>query len=181
MTDPSLSPVVTLSSELVADCRVFRVERVRRRARDKEFDIYRLDAPDWVNVLALTAQDEIVFVRQFRQGTAEVSLELPGGMVDPGETPEQAAVRELAEETGYTGGELTALGWVHPNPALQANRCHSFLLTGAKLSSAQSLDEHEDVEVLLLPRARLDELVRTGQITHALMICAFHLLALSGR
>lgn len=183
MTERSPAPYVTLSRELVADCRVFRVERVRRQStRDAQaHDFFRIDTADWVNVIALTDADEIIFVRQQRHGTETVSLELPGGMVDAGETPQAAALRELSEETGYAGQETVSLGWVHPNPALQANRCHSFLVTGARLAAQPSPDEHEEFELLLLPRAKLEELVKTGQVTHALMICAFHLLAVSGR
>lgn len=177
----SAATYITVSRELVADCRVFRVQRVARRRREqvKTSDFFRIDVPDWVNVVALTDEDEIVFVRQERHGTETLSLELPGGMVDDGETAEQAALRELAEETGYGGSEIRKLGWVHPNPALQPNRCHTFLVTGARLKQAPSPDEHESLEVLLLPRGKLGELVRTGQVTHALMVCAFHLLALS--
>lgn len=177
----SAATYVTVSREFVADCRVFRVERAKRRRvnETQTHDFFRLDAPDWVNVVALTDEDEVVFVRQERHGTESLSLELPGGMVDDAESPEQAALRELAEETGYVGRHPKKLGWVHPNPALQSNRCHTFLVTGAKIRQAPSPDENESLEVLLMPRKKLGELVRSGQVTHALMICAFHLLALS--
>ena len=183
MSDTPLAPFVTVSRELVADCRIFRVDRVRRRSgrTGETSDFFQIANPDWVNVLALTPDDKVVFVRQERHGTESVTLEIPGGMVDADESPREAAVRELAEETGYAGGAPVDLGWVHPNPALQGNRCHTFLVPDVRLATAATPDQHEEIEVVLVPRARLGELVRSGEVTHALVVTAFYLLSLSGR
>ena len=183
MSETPLAPFITVSRERVADCRIFRVDRVRRRSTrsGETHDYFQIANPDWVNVLALTPDDEVVFVRQERHGTETVTLEIPGGMVDEGETPQATAVRELAEETGYAGGEAVDLGWVHPNPALQGNRCHTFLVPDARLAGPARPDEQEEIEVVLIPRARLGELVKSGEVTHALVVSAFYLLSLSGR
>jgi 8-oxo-dGTP pyrophosphatase MutT (NUDIX family) len=138
-----------------------------------------IEAPDWVNVVAVTRDEQVVLIRQFRAGVWANTLEIPGGMVDPGEDPQAAAIRELEEETGYRPQRVVPLGWVHPNPALQANKCHSFLALDCEKVGEASLDEGEDIEVVVAPRAELPRLVREGKITHALVVAAFHLAALA--
>ena len=130
MTAPLL-PFVTLSRELVADCRVFKVERVKRRSQRSGLahDFFHIDCAEWVNVVALTEAGELVLVRQERHGVEAYTLELPAGMVDYDEAPADAAARELREESGFEAKTIVPLGWVHPNPALQDNRCHTFLAT----------------------------------------------------
>ncbi len=131
-----------------------------------------IDAPDWVNVVPITTRGEVVLVRQFRFGTWSNHLEIPGGMVDPGEDPRAAAMRELVEETGFRPKETIALGWSHPNPALQANKLHSYLCTGCEDVGAMRQDSSEDLRVELVPRSELKALVRAGQITHSLVLTA---------
>jgi ADP-ribose pyrophosphatase len=139
-----------------------------------------ITAPDWVNVVALTDSGEAVLVRQFRFGVEANSLEIPGGMVDKGEEPALAAARELLEETGYRARELVFLGAVHPNPALQTNRCHSYLALGAERGGAAAQDTGEDIEVVLVPASALQRLVREGVITHALVVTAVYFAELAG-
>ena len=110
---------------------------------------------------------------RYRHGLHEVCLELPGGIIDPGESPKDGAVRELAEETGYVVSEVDSLGFVHPNPALQSNKCHLFLATGAELKLEQKLDSGEDIEVRLEPLKKVPELIENGIITHSMMVSAF--------
>jgi ADP-ribose pyrophosphatase len=114
-----LRPWIHEGRELVADMKVFRVHKVRSRSprTGGYFELSLLEASDWVNVVALTPEREIVLVRQFRHGTADFTLEIPGGMIDKGERPPQAAGRELCEETGYIGDAPVLLGAVTPNPA----------------------------------------------------------------
>jgi 8-oxo-dGTP pyrophosphatase MutT (NUDIX family) len=135
-------------------------------------EFYVLDFPEWVNVVAVTGQNEVVLVEQYRHGTAHATLEIPGGMVDPGETPAEAARRELLEETGFVADEWVALGVVEPNPATQSNRCHTFLARNARKLCNPAPDKHEEIEVQLQPAARVFELTREGRIVHALVIAA---------
>jgi ADP-ribose pyrophosphatase len=133
-----------------------------------------IEAPDWVNIIPVTIDDQVVLVRQFRFGIWSSALEIPGGIVEPGEDPMSAAVRELEEETGYLpGGRVIPLGKVHPNPAIQTNACHSFLALGCERTGRMDPEADEDIQVTLEPRARIPELLREGEITHALVVCAF--------
>ena len=131
-----------------------------------------IDAPDWVNVIPVTPAGEVVLVRQFRFGTWSNTLEIPGGMLDPGEDALTAAGRELEEETGFRPARVTALGISHPNPALFANRLHSFLAEGCLKVHEGKQDGSEDIQVVVVPRAELPRLVHEGQITHSLVLAA---------
>ena len=177
-----LLPFTTLSTEPVADCRVFRVQRVRRRSgrTGLAHDYYRIDAPTWVTVIALTPDDRVVLVRQERHGIGAQTLETPAGMVNEGEDPAVAALRELREETGYSAPDVAPLGWVHPNPAIQGNRCFAFLARNAVVSGEPTPDEHEEIEVVTVPRESLPDRVRRGEITHAIDLAAFYLLDAHG-
>lgn len=131
-----------------------------------------LETRDWVNIVARTPEERIVLVRQYRFGASAVTTEIPGGVVDPGETPREAAERELREETGYTTTRWVSLGSVEPNPAFHDNRCHHFLAEGVRRTHPQSLDGGEDIEVLTASPADLLEMVERGAIAHSLVICA---------
>jgi 8-oxo-dGTP pyrophosphatase MutT (NUDIX family) len=151
----------------------------RRSPRTGKLGTYQvLELPPFVNVLALTEADEVVMVRQYRHGTDAVTLEIPGGLVDAGESPLEAGLRELAEETGYAGEGARILGTCHPNPAIQGNLCHTVWVPRVRQVAGQALDEGEHLEVVLVPRADLPRLVREGAITHALVLVALHLWGL---
>jgi 8-oxo-dGTP pyrophosphatase MutT (NUDIX family) len=168
-----------LGSVPFATTRIFSVNSVAyqhpRRTKAQEF--YVIDAPDWVNVVAVTPARELVLVRQFRFGLDNFSLEIPGGMIDPGEDPVAAALRELREETGYAGSRAVLLGAVHPNPAIQSNRCHLVLVEDARPTGALDWDDDEEIEVLTKPVDEVFALARRGGITHALVIDALFLFA----
>ncbi|MDR2199680.1 MAG: NUDIX hydrolase [Deltaproteobacteria bacterium] len=135
--------------------------------REKDFSV--LAAPDWVNVLALTPENEVVLVRQYRHGSKDFSLELPGGVSEEGDGPEKTALRELMEETGYGVLKLERLLTLNPNPALFSNNVITFLGTGAEKKGAVSFDENEETELVLVSVPRLRELYLEGRFTHALM------------
>lgn len=150
--------------------------------RDRsQAEFFVVDAPDWVNVVPITERGEVVLIRQFRYGVDDFTLEIPGGMCDPGESPGDAAARELREETGYVAATVEALGRVHPNPAIQSNRCHSYVARGCRRVSDPTPDAHEAFEIVT---ASVDDVLRhvdEGRITHALVVSALHFLGRADR
>jgi 8-oxo-dGTP pyrophosphatase MutT (NUDIX family) len=138
-----------------------------------EHDFYIIESRDWVNVIPLTEDDRVVMVRQYRHGSKEVTLEIPGGLLDPGDTPEKAAARELLEETGYEAKEYVEIGRYTPNPAIFTNRCYTFMARNVKKIGNPMPDQTEDLEVVLIPLAEVQELIRKGEIDHAIVIAAF--------
>lgn len=134
-----------------------------------------IDADDWANVVALTPDDKVVMVRQFRFGSGTDALELPGGVVDAGETPEAAVVRELNEETGYRPGTVEGVGWLWSNPAHFTNRVHTFVARGCERVHDGRLEGAEDLIVELVDRSAIPRLIRQGEIRHALHVAALHL------
>ena len=157
--------------ERVADCRIFSVERslavspVDGVARE----FHRIQSPDWAQIVPITARDEVVLVQQYRHGHQRVTLEIPGGLIDPGEEPAVAAMRECLEETGYRARAALPLGVVNPNPALFANRLYSFYAANVELEAAVQNTGTEFTDVMLVPVARLPEMLRSGEIEHALV------------
>jgi ADP-ribose pyrophosphatase len=168
-------PWPLVSSRLDRSFRIFnlRMDRSISPRTGEAHDFIVLESAPWVNVIALTDREEVVLIRQYRHGIGEVTLEIPGGLVEAADELPAAAKRELLEETGYRGEEWIDLGYVHPNPAIQNNRCHTFLALEAKPAGAQSLDDKEDIAVVLKPLAEIPRLIREGAITHSLVICAF--------
>lgn len=173
-----VKPWELLSSEIQADYRIFRlrVDRSRSPRTGKAHDFFVLESSDWVNVIPLTSDGQVVLVRQWRHGTRSFSLEVPGGLLESSDSPEEAARRELLEETGCTAGEMIYLGFVEPNPAFLNNKCHTFLAKDVKRVSELRQDEKEDIEVLMKPLAQIPRLISHGVITHSLVVAAFYRL-----
>lgn len=131
-------------------------------------EFFRLRAPDWAHLVPVTPTEQVVMIRQFRQGTQALSLEIPAGLIEPGETPETAARRECLEETGYRATELHCLGVLRPNPAFMTNRLYSFFALGVEPAGVIAQTATEFTEVELVPVDRLPELLTSGTIDHAL-------------
>ena len=171
-----IKPWERIESTRRGDYKVFHVrEDASRSPRSGAVhSFYVIESSDWINVVPLTPEGKVVCVRQYRHGAERITLEIPGGMVDPGETPAEAARRELREETGYEAEAIVPLGYVEPNPAIQNNACHLFLASGACPAGAQRLEGTEDIDVVLVDPAEVPRLIAEGQITHALVVAGFY-------
>jgi ADP-ribose pyrophosphatase len=169
-----------LGSRVLGDHHIFTLltERFVSPRNGHTIDAIIVQPADWVNVLAFTDADECVMIRQYRYGTDAIQLEIPGGIIDPGESPLTAAARELREETGYASSRWTALGSVAPNPAFQRNRLHTFLAEDCVPVSEQEQEETEDIDIDLVPAPQLATLLGDGSIDHALVLVGFYKLAL---
>ncbi|HEY0321860.1 MAG TPA: NUDIX hydrolase [Pyrinomonadaceae bacterium] len=169
-----------VESERVTDCRIFQVRRdlALNPRGGGEHNFYCIEAVDWINIIPLTARNEVVMIEQYRHGADEVTLEIPGGMVDEDETAETAAARELVEETGYRAREVLMLGRTRPNPAIQNNWLYSFLARDCRFEQEPAFDSSEWTVMRLVPLANIPALIAEGAITHALVIAAFHWLSL---
>ena len=131
------------------------------------------DSLDWVLIIPITVDGDVVFVRQFRHGLRDVVLEIPGGVMEPGETPATTAARELVEETGYVPESVRIFGPLLPNPALNTARCHIAVATNCELRGEPSPDPFELIETELRPLADVESLISSGELSHALCIAAF--------
>ncbi len=165
---------------MVSHHRILGVHEHRYQLGESEpRDFVVLDCPDWVNVIPITPDDQVVFIRQFRHGVKEVTLEVPGGMVDAGEDPAAAALRELREETGFAGEAAEDLGYVYSNPAIMNNRTYTYVARDVQLVGELALDPFEQIEVVLYPLAEVPKLLATGAIRHTLVVSAFAFLGIS--
>jgi len=133
---------------------------------------YVLNAPEWINVIALTHDNQILLVEQYRHGIHETTLEIPGGMVDSGEIPSDAAKRELLEETGYSSDSWESLGKTSSNPAILSNFTHLYLARNCIESGSQQTDGHEDIEIHKMPLYDFLQLVSDGVVHHSIVLAA---------
>ena len=127
----------------------------------------------------MTRAGEVLVIEQYRPGTDSVTLEVPGGIVDPeDESSEKAAVRELLEETGYRAEKMIYLGRSYANPSLQGNHCDIYLASNIELVQEPNFDEHEEIESRLVPYKGIPDLIKSGAISHSLVVAGFHYLHL---
>ena len=166
-----VKPWVRKSMRQIADCRVLRVHEATSVSPEsgKEHKFYVMETADWVNVVPVTAANELVCIRQFRHGSEEITLEIPGGIVAPGEEAAESAARECLEETGYETDELISLGVLNPNPAIFTNKLYTFVAPNAKLVKDVSNTPTEHTEVQLIPMEQVADLLVAGEIDHALV------------
>ncbi len=163
---------------LHAQCKVFDIQRDRffHPGRQRSADFFVIDSNPWANICALTSNLEVVMVRQFRFGLREAVWEFPGGIIDPGENPVTAAVRELREETGFEGRHPRVIGEVWPNPAIQNNTCTLVRVDEAVRSHDLQWDENEEIDVALVPFQTLREWGAGGKLKHAIALNQLYFL-----
>lgn len=154
----------------------FRVDKCEL-SNGKFLDAIIFEFRAWANILAITKNQEVVLIRQYRHGVQEVLWEIPGGVVEDGEDPTEGVRRELLEETGYTAAQFIQVAKVYPNPAFQTNTMYCFLALDAEKVTGQSLDDGEDIDVQLVPVDQLVPMIKNGEFPHALQVAAvFHAL-----
>jgi len=172
--DPA-TPWIQEGESVRQDSRLFRQVVATRRSphTGREHAFYRLQGPDWVNVIAFTKGGDLLVVEQFRHGIDAPTLEIPGGSCDEGESPLESARRELREETGFEAGRWISLGHCAPNPATLANRCHTFLALDCEAVADLALDPSEELRLWAYPWPEWETALRGGEIQHALVLTAF--------
>lgn len=176
-----ITPWKKLRSVPAGDFRIFKIHTdtcVNPRT-GTEHDFFILDSVNWVNVIALTPDEKLVMVQQYRFGSGTVELEIPGGMMDAEDAdPVATAVRELREETGYEGETARLLGRVFSNPAILSNVTYTVLVENCRLRHKTEFDHAEDLETLLVPVADVPRLVAEEKIQHSLVVVALYHLDL---
>jgi ADP-ribose pyrophosphatase len=179
-----IRPWPIIESNKGPDMGLFSVRIVRSRSprTGHEHDFYIIDFPNWVQVLPITPEDQVVMVRQYRHGCGEVLLELPGGLIDNDDgNPEQSAKRELLEETGYGAEELVLITKTYPQPAVLSNMGLTYLAQNARKIAEPQPDAAEDIEVCLVNLKRIPEMIRSGELKHSQSIMGLSLYLLLGK
>ncbi len=166
-----ITPWTRVATKVLLDLRIMKVQEVTAISpkTGNEHGFFVLDTVDWVNVLPITPDQEVVFVRQYRHGSDDLSLEIPGGMVDPGEAPIVSAARECLEESGFRASDLKSLGVLNPNPAVFNNQLHTFVAEDVVIEADIQNTATEQTEVVLVPVADLTSYLLDGRIDHALV------------
>jgi len=172
-----IKPWSKIDSRALGDFRIFSIrsdQKISPRT-DHAHDFFIIDCVNWVNVVAVTPDQQLVMVEQYRHGTNTVELEIPGGTMDPGDvSPVAAGLRELREETGYEAEQAQILGEIFPNPAIMSNTCYTVLAQNCRLQHAIQLDTGEDLLTHLVPVSEIPNLVAAGKIRHSLVVVALY-------
>ena len=172
-----IKPWKKISSRPLGDFRIFtiRTDICESPRTGRQHDFFVLNSPDWVNIIAVTPQQELVMVEQYRFGSETVELEIPGGMMDKtAADPVVAGLREFREETGYEGENARPLGKIFANPAILNNRCHMVVVENCRLQHAVQFDHAEDIVTRLVPIADIPKLVADEKIRHPLVVVALY-------
>jgi 8-oxo-dGTP pyrophosphatase MutT (NUDIX family) len=172
-----IKPWKTISSQPLGNFRVFTIRSDRKVSprTQKEHEFFVIDSVNWVNVIAVTPDQQLVMVEQYRHGSNTVELEIPGGMMDTADgSPEKTAVRELREETGYEGDNPRLIGQIFPNPAIMSNVCFTVLVENCRCIHPVEFDHGEDLITRLVPIAEIPKLVASGKIRHSLVVVALY-------
>jgi 8-oxo-dGTP pyrophosphatase MutT (NUDIX family) len=171
---------ISSSRKLLNDYRIFKTYSVKRESPDtgSSGEFFLVDPPNWMMIIPVLKNSEgvdcFLMVKQYRHGSDSITLEFPAGMVDPGEEVYDTAVRELAEETGYESGNIIQIGSVNPNPAFMTNSTTTFLAMDLVKTGQQSLDEHEEIESLIVPVKEFDKLVGGDMVNSAITVQAYY-------
>jgi ADP-ribose pyrophosphatase len=179
-----IKPWEKLGTQLVGDFRIFTIRSDRKRSpiTQRPHDFFVIDCVDWVNVIALTPDRQLIMVEQYRHGSNTVELEIPGGMMDAVDaSPEMTGQRELREETGYAGEGARSIGQVFPNPAIMSNTCHTVLIENCRCLHPVEFDHSEDLITRLVPLSEIPLLVATGKIRHSLVVVGLYQFELEQR
>lgn len=177
-----LQPWQKLSSKVLGDFRIFslRADSKISPRTGQPYEFLVLDCVNWVNVVAITPDQKLVMIEQYRHGSNTIELEIPGGTMDPtDESPVATGIRELREETGYEGANARLLGQVFANPAIMSNTCFTVLVENCEIKHALKLDAGEDLVTRLVPMSEIPDLVKGGQIRHSLVVAALYHFELS--
>ena len=172
-----IKPWPQITSKLLGDFRIFSVRSDQKTSprTNQGHDFFVIDCVNWVNVVALTSDRQLVMVEQFRHGTNTVELEIPGGIIDARDlSPLAAGLRELREETGYEAGQAQILSQIFPNPAIMSNTCFTVLARSCRLQYPLELDSGEDLLTRLIPLSEIPHLVESGMIRHSLVVAALY-------
>jgi ADP-ribose pyrophosphatase len=172
-----IRPWQTVETKQLGNFHIFKLRSDRKISprNGLPHDFFVIDCVDWVNVIAVTPEKQLVMVEQFRHGSGTVELEIPGGTTDPTDAdPVATGVRELREETGYEGENPRQIGQIFPNPAIMSNNCYTVLVENCRIKHSTELDSGEDLLTHLVPISDIPGLIASGKIRHSLVVVALY-------